>query len=175
MEKEDPVIASQPYPAVTTLAYNNVNDEVAEFFSRTSASQEECDNIACSTFGGPVRPVAVQGATSYTVVAGQGGEKIVQFRDRDAQLDMRVLELAGRVHGDVVAGGAAALGWIGNSTGPQLAVYAMDRLPGDNYVLARATLADSPRLQLAAVRSLARSVEKDSYLATSLCFRPTDP
>ncbi|KAL8306254.1 hypothetical protein RB600_008908 [Gaeumannomyces tritici] len=137
------------------MAYNSVDDDVAEFFSSTSATREECDSIARTAFEGPVWPVAVQGATSYTVVAGRSGDKIVQFRDRNAQLDIRMLELAKRVHADLVLD-CTALGWIGNSTGPQLAVYAMDKLPGDNYALVRAALADDLELQLASVRSLAR-------------------
>ncbi|TLD10180.1 hypothetical protein PgNI_05385 [Pyricularia grisea] len=141
-------------PDVTSMVYNDIDDDAARLFSRTSATRAECDSFALETFGGPVYPVAVQGATSYTVVAGQAGDKIVQFREKDALLDMQILELAKRIHGGVVVC-ASMLGWIGDNAGPQLAVYAMDKIPGDNYVLARSTLAEDRLLHLETIRGLA--------------------
>lgn len=77
----------------------------------------------------------------------------------DAQLDMTMLALARHVHGDVVPGGAA-LGQIGSDAQKQLAIYKMDRLPGDNYALVRASLAEEPKRQFAAVHGLARLVKR---------------
>lgn len=117
-------------------------------------------------FGGRVEPISVQGATSYTVVTGLNREKIVQFRRMDAQLDMRMLDLARQVHGDIVPA-AAALGQIGNDTQRQLAIYEMNRLPGDNYALVRPLLAEQPQSQLAVVRSLARLVKTLYQISSS--------
>ncbi|OAA62664.1 Protein kinase-like domain protein [Niveomyces insectorum RCEF 264] len=72
----------------------------------------------------------------------------------DAQLDMRMLALARQVHGDVVPVGAA-LGTIGDDAERPLAIYEMDKLPGDNYAMVRRTLVEERQSQLAAVRSLA--------------------
>jgi len=138
--------------------YGDLDDEIDQFFAQVSATRAECDDLARSTFGGPVEPVSVQGATSYTVVVGLNREKIVQFRNMDAQLDMTMLGLARRVHGDVVPVGAA-LGRIGDDPQRQLAIYEMDRLPGDNYAMVRNCLAEEPRSQLATVYCLARFVE----------------
>ncbi|KAK3945302.1 hypothetical protein QBC46DRAFT_360408 [Diplogelasinospora grovesii] len=111
--------------------YSDLDDEIGQFFSQASATRAECDDLARTTFGGLVEPVSVQGATSYTVVVGLNREKIVQFRNMDAQLDMRMLDLARQVHGDVVP--------------RQLAIYEMDRLPGDNYAMVRTSLAEEPQ------------------------------
>lgn len=109
-------------------------------------------------FGGRVEPVSVQGATSYTVITGLNREKIVQFQNMDAQLDMRMLDLARQVHGDIVPVGAA-LGQIGNDAQRQLAIYEMNRLPGYNFVLVRSSLEEQPQSQLANIHSLASLVE----------------
>ena len=138
--------------------HSDLDDEIGQFFSQASATRAECDDLARTTFGGLVEPVSVQGATSYTVVAGLNREKIVQFRNMDAQLDIRMLELARQVHGDVVPVGAA-LGRIGDEAQRQLAIYEMDRLPGDNYALVRTSLAEEPKSKLATVHSLARFAE----------------
>lgn len=146
-------------PAAMAQVYANLEDEIAQFFSRTSTTREECDNFALTTFKGRVEPVVIQGATSYTVVAGQHREKIVQFRNMDAQLDMGMLDLARQIHGDVVPRGSY-LGCIGGEerSESRLAVYEMDRVPEDNYGMVRASLADFPDRQLANIRSLARFV-----------------
>ncbi len=50
--------------------YSDLVDKIDEFFSHTSITRTECDEVACRKFGGDIEPVPVQGATSYTVVAG---------------------------------------------------------------------------------------------------------
>ena len=131
-----------------------------QFFSQVSATRAECDDLAVSMFGGVIEPVPVQGATSYTVIVGPNRHKVLQFRNMDAQLDMAMLGLARLVHGDVVPV-CAAVGRIGDDLDPkrQLAIYVMDRLPGDNYVMVRSCLAEEPRSHLATIYSLARFVE----------------
>lgn len=138
--------------------YSDLDDEIDQFFSQASTTRAECDDLARTMFGGLAEPVAVQGATSYTVVVGLNREKIVQFRSMDAQLDMSMLELARQVHGDIVPVGTA-MGQIGDDAQRQLAIYEMDRLPGDNFAMIRSSLAQEPRSQLATVHSLARFAE----------------
>ncbi|KAI1393098.1 uncharacterized protein F4822DRAFT_10 [Hypoxylon trugodes] len=132
----------------------NFDNEIDQFFSLASATRSECDKLAVKMFGGLAEPVSVQGATSYTVVVGLNREKIVQFRIKDAQLDMKMLELAREVHGEVIPLGAA-LGQIGDDEQQPLAIYEMDRLPGENYALVRNSLANEPQSQLATLHSLA--------------------
>lgn len=143
--------------------------EIHQFFAGQSATRAECDDLARTTFGGLVEPVAAQGATSYTVVVGQNRDKIVQFRCMDAQLDLTMLALARHIHGNVVPAGTA-LGHIGSDAQKQLAIYEMDRLPGDNFILVRESLAEEPQHHLAAVHGLARLVEPQPLLPFALLW-----
>jgi len=138
--------------------YSDLESEINQFSSQTSTTRAECDDLARTTFGGLAKPVAVQGATSYTVIVGPSRKKIVQFRNMNATLDMRILELARQVHGDVVPMGTA-MGYIGNDLQRQLAIYEMDKLPGDNFVMIRSSLAENPQSQLSTIHSLARFVK----------------
>ncbi len=140
------------------LVIYNLDDDIATFFSGKSATRQQCDQFASKLFGDPIEPVAVQGVCSYTVVAG--GHKIIQFREETSLLDMEVLAFAQEVHGEFVAG-CRELGWIGQAETSRLAIYEMDRLPGDNYILARSSFMGMVHLQLATVHSLARFVETD--------------
>lgn len=137
-----------------------LDDEIAQFFSSsgTSATRRDCDSFALGVFGGPIEPVAIQGATSYTIVAGLDREKIVQFRMKDAQVDMGMLSMARQVHGDIVPGGRV-LGSIGDEAASQLVVYEMNKLPGLNYAVVRAFLVEYPTRQMATIHSLARFVK----------------
>lgn len=67
-----------------------------------------------------------------------------------------MLALAKDIHGDVVPS-CCELGRIGDKSGSQLAMYEMDRLPGENYATVRSSLARDERLNT--VHSLARFVE----------------
>lgn len=149
---------SSSHPIPMAQLYSDLDDEIGRFFSQVSATRAECDDLARTRLGGLVEPVPIQGATSYTVVVGLNREKIVRFRTMDAQLDMRTLGLARQVHGDVVPLGAV-LGHIGDDAQRQLAIYEMDRLPGDNYAMVRTSLAKEPQSQLATIHSLARFAE----------------
>jgi len=48
---------------------------------------------------------------------------------------------------------------LGPSWRRQLAIYEMDRLPGDNYAMVRISLAEEPQNQLVTIYNLARSAE----------------
>ncbi|KAF2963271.1 hypothetical protein GQX73_g10289 [Xylaria multiplex] len=124
-----------------------------------SSSRMECDEVARQRCGGEIRPVDIRGSTSYTVIAGQSGNKIIQFREKTALLDMRMLALAKDIYGDVVAS-CSELGWVGNQNGSQLAIYKMDRLPGENYITARPSFTRDQRLNT--VYSLASLVDRSA-------------
>lgn len=78
-----------------------------------------------------------------------------------------MLALAKEVHRDVVPR-CSELGWVGEPNGSQLAIYEMDRLPGENYIIARPSLTRDQRINT--VHSLARFVE---ILFSHPLFAPT--
>ncbi len=92
--------------------------------------------------GGPCYPVPVQGAFSYTV-SSEAGEAddhdrkatshIVQFRVHHSSLDLKITQLAGRVHGRLVAV-PEFHGEIGDGLTMPLKVYRMKKLPGISYI-----------------------------------------
>ena len=128
---------------------------IDSFFSEAGASSSKtaCDEEARRRYGGEIRPVDIQGMTSYTVIAGSSGTKIVQFREQTALLNMKMLALAKDIHEDIVAS-CTELGQIGDISGSQLVIYAMDKLPGVNYITVRSSLTHDQRLRN--VYSLAR-------------------
>ncbi|KAI0532533.1 hypothetical protein GGR58DRAFT_522708 [Xylaria digitata] len=121
-------------PHIICTLDNAINSFFLE--AGASSSKMQCDEVARQRYGGEIRPVDIQGSTSYTVIAGPNGNKIIQFREQAALLDMRMLALAKDIHKDVVAS-CSELGWVGNQNSSQLAIYEMDRLPGENYITAR--------------------------------------
>lgn len=138
-----------------------LDNAIDTFFSEAGASSSkmQCDEVARQRCGGKIRPVSIQGSTSYTVIAGPSDNKVIQFREETALLDMDMLALAKDIHEDVVAS-CSDLGWVGNLNGSQLAIYEMDRLPGENYVIARSSLTHDQRLNT--VYSLARFADTAS-------------
>ncbi|KAI0008979.1 hypothetical protein F4779DRAFT_584664 [Xylariaceae sp. FL0662B] len=123
-----------------------LDDAINRFFAEAGASSRiQCDEIARQRCGGEIRPVDIQGMTSYTVIAGPSGDMIVQFREQTALLNMRMLTLAKDIHQDVVAS-CSELGCVGDPSGSQLAIYEMDRLPGENYITARPSLTRDQQL-----------------------------
>lgn len=147
-----------------------LDSAIDSFFSETgaSSSREQCDEVARLRCGGDIRPVNIQGSNSYTVVAGPSSDKIIQFREQAALLDMKLLALAKYVHKDVIAS-CSELGWVGDSSGSQLAIYEMDRLTGENYIIARPSLTRDQRLTT--VHSLARFVDTVFLPLLSLSIR----
>lgn len=147
-----------------------LDNAIDSFFSEAGASstQKQCDEIARQRCGGHIRPVDIQGSTSYTVIAGPSSDKIIQFREQASLLDIRMLALANNVYKNLVAT-CSELGWVGDSNGPQLAIYEMDRLPGENYITARPSLTNDQRLST--IYSLARFVKLDSVLLLSPSIR----
>lgn len=144
----------------------HIDGAIESFFSRdeVAPSRMQCDDFARRRCGDPVVPVDVQGITSYTVVAGPAADKIVQFREKSSLLDLMMVALARKMHGDLVPN-CAELGWIGDGDGLPLAIYEMDRLPGQNYIVTRPSLAHAA--QLNTIRSLARFVKPSHH---SVCL-----
>lgn len=112
-----------------------LEDTVNEFFaSHPPLTPQQCNELAISLIGGPVNPVPIQGSFSYTVTAGAQQTKIVQFRDANSDLDTEILDLARRVHGQLVAA-SVFHGQVGQPS--PLSIYSMQKLPGNPYVLAQ--------------------------------------
>jgi hypothetical protein len=118
-----------------------LDSAINSFFSDAGASSSkvQCDQFAYRRHGGHIQPVHIQGSTSYTVIAGPSGNKIVQFREQSALLDTNMLALVKDIHGDVVPS-CSELGRIGDPKSSQLVIYDMDRLPGENFIIARPSL-----------------------------------
>lgn len=128
----------------------NLDRAIEKFFTDagTSLSRAECDEIARARCGGQVKPVDIQGSNSYTVVAGPHKNKIIQFREQAALLDTKVVELARDIHGDIIPS-CQEVGLVGDLHGSQLIMYEMERLRGQNCVIARLSLASEHRLNIA--------------------------
>lgn len=140
-----------------TVVYS-LDNAIENFFSDVGASSSrmQCDDFVRRRYGENIRPADIQGSSSYTVITGPSDNKIIQFREQDALLDMNMLALAKAVHGDVVPI-CSELGWVGDPNGSQLGIYEMDRLPGEIYIITRTTFARDQQVNV--VHSLARFVE----------------
>jgi hypothetical protein len=113
----------------------SLENTINSFFeSQPTVTRRQCDELAVSLVGEPIHPAPIQGAFSYTVIAGARQSKIVQFRVQSSVLDMETLSLAQAVHGQFVAG-CTYHGNIGQSS--PLSVYEMEKLPGTTYIEAR--------------------------------------
>lgn len=138
---------------------NRLEKSISDFFSQAGActTRSQCDAFASQAFGGPIKPVSLQGVYSYTVAAANDAV-IVQFRENGSPLDINLLETIRNTHPEFVAG-CSFHGTIGSS--PPLLIYAMDKLPGDNYFNISLSMPDdSLDHQLSTVRSLARFVNQ---------------
>lgn len=149
-------------------ANHTFNNAIAEFFSssRTSTTSARYYEFARRKFDEPAYPVPLQGANSYTVKAGP--DKVVQFCEQTNALNEETLALARETHPDVVAC-YESHGLIGGSSegagdAKALCVYSMNNLPGTNYIMVRAELAESLPLHLATVRSLAKCLDNIPWL-----------
>ena len=119
----------------TPTIYSNysLDSEIAQFFSKTSATRSECDSKAASLTGSPnIESVAVQGVCSYTVYAGPELQFVVQFRLRSLDIKPEILELARVIHGTKVPNISCRgqVGGSGSSEREPLVVYLMDRIGG---------------------------------------------
>ncbi|KAK4240146.1 hypothetical protein C8A03DRAFT_42274 [Achaetomium macrosporum] len=130
---------------------SELEDSISSSSSKAGActTRSQCDAFASRTFGGPVKPIPVQGAFSYTVAAAND-TVIVQ----DSPLDMQILGTVQAIHPGFVAD-RSYHGTIGSSL--TLLIYSMNMLPGDTYFNISLSLLDGDfDHQLTTVRSLAR-------------------
>ena len=72
------------------------------FASCTPVTRQQCDEFVLSRLGTPAKPVAVQSAWSYTVMAGKDNCRIVQFRAQTSILDPEMVDLAQRTASGLV-------------------------------------------------------------------------
>lgn len=150
---------------------NWLEKSISNFFSQAGActTRTECNAFASQAFGGPIEPVSVQGMFSYTVAAADDAV-IVQFRENGSPLDLKLLQTVRNAHPEFVAD-CSFHGTIGSS--PPLLIYAMNKLPGDNYLNISLSMPDdSLDHQLATIRSLARFVDHETIPFTH--FKPTN-
>lgn len=120
--------------ATSSLDYS-VDQEIASFFERTTATRSACDTFAREHLGGEVVPVAVQGVCSYTVYAGPNDEFVVQFRLKSSRLSMETVNLARAIYGEF-APEVITRGQIGKELEGKeaLHIHVMDRIQGISYL-----------------------------------------
>ncbi|KAK3298466.1 uncharacterized protein B0H64DRAFT_75799 [Chaetomium fimeti] len=128
-----------------------VDDEIAAFFSKTAVTRGTCDGLAKDLVGGDQAvPVAVQGACSYTVYAGQGLGYVVQFRLKSLELKGETAALARRIFGTLApeVSFRRQLGEDSEAAGQEpLLVYVMTRIRGMSrldFILAHGFPENSP-------------------------------
>jgi hypothetical protein len=107
----------------------SLDNSINGIFEAQSATRRECDEMAFKLVGGQIKPSPIQGAFSYTVIAGAAQSKIVQFRAQSSLLDMDTLSLAHRIHLQTVVP-VTFNNTIGDKESSPLTVYVMNRIPG---------------------------------------------
>lgn len=69
--------------------------QITRLFEKNNPiTKDDCDRAANYIAGEPVESTPAPGMTSYTVIAGTGTRRAVQFRAPSAAIDMKVMELA---------------------------------------------------------------------------------
>lgn len=106
---------------------------ITEFFTRTSATREACDEKAASLVGGNIIPVPIQGSCSYTVYGGTRFEFVVQFRLQSLPLNLKTTALAREIHGNL-APTTAYHGQLGDTSQETALVYSLGRISGISYL-----------------------------------------
>ncbi|KAJ4315798.1 hypothetical protein N0V84_008202 [Fusarium piperis] len=113
----------------------SLENAIGSFFeSNTTVTRQQCDEFALSCAGGPVNPVQIQGAFSYTLTAGTNGSKIFQFRVQESSFNTDIMSLAKTAHPQFVTS-YKYHGTIGQSR--PLHIYEMDNIPGITYIMGR--------------------------------------
>ncbi|EGX91068.1 Aminoglycoside phosphotransferase [Cordyceps militaris CM01] len=117
------------------MAEYSADDEIAAFFKKTTATRSQCETKARQLTGSnKIEPVAIQGACSYTVYAGERLEYVVQCRLSSLALKTELSDLATAVYGSFVPTvslhGELGHGQDQESGKEPLLVYLMTRMPG---------------------------------------------
>lgn len=126
----------------------SVDQEIAYFFEKTSATRSACNTRAKELVGGNVTPVAVQGVCSYSVYAGPNDDFVVQFRLKSLELRMETANLARDIYGSLIPQ-VSFKGQIGEDIDGKepLYVYVMSRVQGIShldFILAHSLPDNSP-------------------------------
>ena len=112
----------------------SLENQIAVFFKKTSATREACDERAASLVGGPISPAAIQGDCSYTVYGGHAFQFVVQFRLQSQSLRLQTVALAREIHGNLTPA-TTYHGQLGENTSQEtVSVYSLDRIPGISYI-----------------------------------------
>ena len=112
----------------------SLENKIAVFFKKTSATREACDARAASLVGGPISPAAIPGDCSYTVYGGDDSQFVVQFRLQSQSLKLQMVALASKIHGNL-APTTTYHGQLGENTSQEtVSVYSLDRIPGISYI-----------------------------------------
>ncbi len=110
-----------------------LEDKIAKFFTKTSATREACDEKAASLVGGSISPAPIQGDCSYTVYGGAHSEFVVQFRLPSLSLRLKIAALARKIYGNLVPT-ITYHGQLGDTSQETASVYSLDRIPGISYI-----------------------------------------
>lgn len=114
----------------------SVDQEIIDFFQKTSTDRSSCDDQAQSLVGGTVTPVAVQGVCSYSVYTGLNQEYVVQFRLKSLGPKPEIVNIASSIYGSLVPS-VSYHGQIGldHVSGKEpLLVYVMGRVKGISHL-----------------------------------------
>ncbi|WEW59601.1 hypothetical protein PRK78_005075 [Emydomyces testavorans] len=109
----------------------SLENSIRSFFeTQVSPNQQQCDELASSLVQGSVFPVPIQGSFSYTLSTRRDeDQKIVQFRVSHSALDLKTIQLAKEIHGNIVPS-TNYHGEIGDGPTPPVKVYTIEKLPG---------------------------------------------
>ena len=118
----------------------SLKDKIANFFTKTSATREACDEKAASLVGGCISPALIQGDCSYTVYGRIHSKFVVQFRLQSQSLRLEITALVRKIHGNL-APTTTYHGQLGDTSQETASVYSLDRIPGISYI--ELTLADT--------------------------------
>ncbi|KAL9125885.1 MAG: hypothetical protein Q9217_004972 [Psora testacea] len=111
----------------------SLESSIAEFFTKTSATREACDEKAASLVGCSVTPAPIQGSFSYTVYGGIRSDLVVQFRLQSLSLKLKTTALARKIHGNL-APSTTYHGQLGDASQETASVYSLARIPGISYL-----------------------------------------
>ncbi|KAJ5129706.1 uncharacterized protein N7515_005745 [Penicillium bovifimosum] len=117
---------------MTTYVIYNTDNAIGAFFNSTTATRQQCDEVAISRAGGVPTALQMQGVCSYTVTAGPDNSKLFQFRDENSPIDMGNIALAKATHPEFVSS-CKYHGTLGDSS---VHIYEMECLPGTAHITA---------------------------------------
>ncbi|KAJ5714570.1 uncharacterized protein N7483_011751 [Penicillium malachiteum] len=120
--------------ATSDMNYN-AEQEIIEFFEKTTTSRSACDKYASEHLAGNVSPVDVQGVCSYTVYAGPNAEYVVQYCLKSLALNIDMMNLAKAIYGSLVPE-IFFKGQIGkdHESKEPLYIYVMNRILGISHL-----------------------------------------